>query len=63
MPQCQGLTAQQLLDYLRVMAPGELQKQVRLEYALHQYRPLIEIDDRDPEYVWLMGYAEAFSEN
>jgi len=52
-----------LLLFLEKLRNSELQKEIILEVALGDRRPLLDIDDADPHNVYLMSFVHPHSEN
>lgn len=57
------MTALELLRFLKTLRGTELNKKVRLEIAPLKSYELIELDDADPNFLYLKSFVEPFSEN
>lgn len=58
------MTARTLLEFLRQLTDAELDnKQVRLEVAVMDNRPLLDIDEADPDFIFLKSFVGIVSEN
>lgn len=57
------MTGQQLLQYLKALPATERKKQIMLSNGPLQALPLLEIDEFDPDNIYLRSWVESGSEN
>lgn len=57
------MTGKQLLQYLKALPATERKKQIMLSNGPLQALPLLEIDEADPDNIYLRNWVESGSEN
>lgn len=57
------MTGKQLLQYLKALPATERKKQIMLSSGPLQALPLLEIDEADPDNIYLRNWVESGSEN
>lgn len=57
------MTGQQLLQYLKALLATERKKQIMLSSGPLHALPLLEIDEADPDNIYLRNWVESSSDN